>query len=79
MFITVSVVPGWLLTIAKSLHCMDNAVTNGFIFNYDPSRSFGYSVNVLRNFIDITWAMFVTVCVVCTGIVGVTRFSMAWL
>lgn len=34
---------------------------------------------MLRNIIDITWAMFVTVCVVCIRIVSITRLSMAWL
>lgn len=60
--VTVSVIPGWLLTIAKSLHCMATAVINSFKFNYDGARRFGQSVNLLRNFIDITWAMFVSVC-----------------
>ena len=49
---------------------MATFVINGFKFNYVGARSFG-SVNLLRNFIDITCAMLVTVCVVNTRIVAI--------
>lgn len=78
MFVTATVISGWQLAIANisMVWLMLLLMTLNTIMM--EQEAFGYSVNVLRNYIDITWAMFVIVCVLRSWIVGITRLSVAW-